>query len=664
MSFKPLCALLASLSVAASLPAHGAERDPEKLPITRVRDLHYGDVLFHFYQDDNFESLTRLGAYERWGRLPSHLPEARLLEGGLYLSLGLHNEAGKRFEELLTPEIPAGVRNRAWFYLGKVWYARGYLDRAESALRSVATTLPPELESEKLHLLANVYLRQGRFDDAIALLNNYKGSPDWLAYARFNVGVALIRQNRLEEADFSLSNIGMLETSSEELLALRDKANLALGFAYLQAEKPGAAKVVLERVRLNGPYSTKALLGAGWAQAALGEYRQALVPWLELRDRNLLDSAVQESYLAVPYAYAKLEANAQAAEFYEAAMLSFDNESASIDGSIERIRTGRMLDTLLESEEQGNYGWFWQLKSLPDAPESRYLYTVLAGNDFQEGLKNYRDLAYMRRTLTRWSDSMDAFDNMVDARQRAYDERVPRTDALLATKQVDDLSQQKIELQSRLADIERRQDAPAIGTAQEREQWARIQRLEQALADGTAGVDPAEIESVRARLRLVKGVLSWRLGEAFKARIYQEKRDLKDLDSALREAQRRWVRVERARTSVTNNTGEFESRIVALNERLGALQQRLLAVRDEQNEFLERAAIAELELQKDRLAAYRVQARFALATIYDRAANTPTPAPGSAPMSPAGAPVPAEGAPVSPEAAPVLPEAAPPEVGP
>ena len=39
-----------------------------------------------------------------------------------------------------------------------------------------------------------------------------------------------------------------------------------------------------------------ALLGVGWADAALGEFKRALVPWLALRKRNLLDSAVQESY--------------------------------------------------------------------------------------------------------------------------------------------------------------------------------------------------------------------------------------------------------------------------------------------------------------------------------------------------------------------------------
>ncbi len=145
---------------AAALPVAG-KAPPDKLPVTRVRDLHYGDVLFYFYQDDNFEAITRLNAYEQWQRLPHHSAEAQLLLGGLYLQLGLHNEAGARFEKLLTPDIPAGVRNRAWFYLGKVWYARGYLDKAEESLRKVQGTLAPELEAEKVHLLANVLMRQG-----------------------------------------------------------------------------------------------------------------------------------------------------------------------------------------------------------------------------------------------------------------------------------------------------------------------------------------------------------------------------------------------------------------------------------------------------------------------------------------------------------------------
>jgi hypothetical protein len=643
--------LLAAAALAAALPLHAARKDPEKIPVTRVQDLHYGDVLFYFYQDDNFEAITRLNAYEQWQLLSHHGPESQLLLGGLYLSLGLHNEAGERFERLLTPQVPAGVRNRAWFYLAKVWYARGYLDRAEGAIRQVQGTLQPALEAEKQHLFANILLRQGKFDEAVMQLRSWRGPTDWMAYAQFNLGVALVRAGKLQDADLFLSRVGMLETSRTEMLALKDRANLALGFAYLQAEMPERARPVLERVRLNGPYSNKALLGTGWADAALGDYRRALVPWMELRDRNLLDAAVQESYLAVPYAFGKLEAAAQSAEFYEGAVASFDAEGVRLDDAISRIRNGNMLDAMLEQEKTDKrYGFFWQLRNLPDAPESRYLYTVLAGHDFQEGLKNYRDLGYMGTTLSRWGESMEAFGNMIDTRERAYAERLPRADTLLASGVADRMQQGKEDLEGRLNTIESEGDVAALGSAQEREQWERIQRLEAALAGAP---DDDETQQIRDRLRLVKGVLYFRLNDAFKARVWRERRTIKDLDLALREAQSRWVRVERARKSVPTNTGEFAARITALQQRIDALQIRLVDAAQKQNGFLAELAVRELEAQKDRLATYQVQARFALATMYDRAANAdllqPDEQPGPAPAAEEGAlPAPTDKAPVDP----------------
>src|ERR1700722_4566614 len=171
--------LMAAVAMLATQSIEAARPDPEKLPPTRIRDLHYGDVLFYVYTDDDFEAITRLNAYEHWNLLPHHEPEAQLLLGGLYLSLGLHNEAGARFEKLLTPDVPATVRNRAWFYLAQVWYARGYLDQAEHAILQVQGVLSPKLEPERQHLHANILLHQGRFDQAVLLLRDWRGSPDW-----------------------------------------------------------------------------------------------------------------------------------------------------------------------------------------------------------------------------------------------------------------------------------------------------------------------------------------------------------------------------------------------------------------------------------------------------------------------------------------------------
>ena len=78
-------------------------------------------MLFYFYQDDYFDSITRLLAAQQLERLPNTRGEAQLLLGGLYLSLGEHVEAGKIFETLLgTANVSENVRNKAWFYLGKV----------------------------------------------------------------------------------------------------------------------------------------------------------------------------------------------------------------------------------------------------------------------------------------------------------------------------------------------------------------------------------------------------------------------------------------------------------------------------------------------------------------------------------------------------------------
>jgi len=657
-------ALLSGLALLAlAAPAVARRHDPEKLPEVRIRDLHYGDALFYYYQHEDFEALTRLSAYEHWNRMPHHQEDAQLLMGGLYLALGMHNEAGQRFEALLKDPVPTGVRNVAWFYLAQVWYARGYLDKAAAALARVNGRMSPDLEAQKELLLGNVLIHQGKYDEAIRLLSAWRGTRIWSVYARFNLGVALVRSGRLADAGSFLTAVGTLPGTTEEMLALKDRSNLALGFAYLQQGEPAKALPALERVRLNGPYSNKALLGTGWAEASLGEYQAALSPWLELRNRNLLDAAVQESYLAVPYAFGKLNANAQSAQYYETAVESFTAESGRLDDAIQRIEQGDILKSVLDGGRGAGqpYGWFWQLKNLPNAPESRYLYAVLAGNDFQEGLKNYRDLVHMGDMLERGGDSMDAFRDMIDTRERAYGERLPRVDALLASGAVTHLEQRNLDLAAELQTLEARHDVAALGTEGEREQWGRIQRIEAALADAP---DTPENTDLRQRLALVKGVLYFRLNDAYNARLWEEHRSLKDLNLALHEARSRWIRVEQARRNVPTNTGEFAARIAALKTRIDALEVRLAATEQAQAGYLARVAVRELDEQKARLAAYQVQARFALADMYDRAAHAagaPAKAPAAEQQGAAEAPQPETSQPLAPQPQAPQPQAPQPE---
>jgi hypothetical protein len=611
--------LLVSLPLSGGVAVAAEKIRDDALPVTQVKDLHYGDVLFQLYLGDDFEALTRLEAYSQWQLLKHHTADAGLLAGGLYLQLGMHNEAGRRFQALLGPNVPAGVRNKAWFYLARVWYARGYFDKTVESLGRIDGRLAGGLDPERLQLLSNALMHLGRYDEAIKLLEGVQGNSEWTAYARFNLGVALVRSNRLADADRQLTAVGTLDSTREELLALKDKANLALGFAYLQAQQPAQAQGPLQRVRLKGAQSNKALLGLGWADAALGQYEQALTPWLELRDRNLLDAAVQEANLAVPYAFGKLGASGQAAEYYEQALKGFAEESARIDVSIGHIRDGSLLAELLKDDAVGSQrGWLWQLKQLPDAPESRYLYPILAGNAFQEGLKNVRDLAYLGTTLGRWDENMVVYSDMIESRERAYAERTPRVDTMLSSGLVAGFDARRQQIEARVNDVIARDDAAALGDPTERAQWQVIEQMEAAIASDPNNPDAVALKD---KLRLAKGVLSWNLQQNYRSRLYAQRRELRQLDQALAEAHNRWLRVQRARESAPTTTGDFAARISKLQERLTALRVHLSQAADTQGRLLADMAISELEVQKERMAQYEVQARFELASMYDRAAE-------------------------------------------
>jgi tetratricopeptide (TPR) repeat protein len=614
-------------AVALALPAlsaAGARADDEGVV---VQDLAYGEVLFEFFQEDYFSALTRLLAAQERGELEHHGPEAELMLGGLYLSYGQHRLAGEIFERVLEQSVDPALHDRAWYFLAKIWQQRGYLPEAEAALARIKGELPAELEPERQMLYAEVLMEQGRFADALATLEAWRRPGDaWVGYAKFNIGVSLVRLGQVEAGARVLDEVGRLDPENPAFGALRDKANVALGYAWLQASRPVEAKPSLQRVRLDGPFSNKALLGVGWSDAETSDYRAALAPWLALRERSLLDSAVQESMLAVPYAFAQLGADKQAADHYVDAIEAFSSEIIRLSQSIDAIEKGELITELLGKRlTQANEasGWYWRLERIPDTVESRYLYELLASNRFQEGLKNYRDLVELNRNLDRWTESLGAFDDILDTRQRAYEQRLPTIDASLSSVDLAALTERRVELASRLQAIERSEDVVALGTVKEQESWQRIESMEAKFA--ALPNDPASDE-MRAKYRFLRGLLLWDLRRDYKARLWAEHKALGDLDRQLREAQRRHHQVSSSRDDWPEKFVALTARIGTLRPRVQGLQESAQVALVRQQEFLQDIAVEELKAQRDRLNTYQVQARFALASIYDRAAARVEPA--------------------------------------
>ena len=157
-----------------------------------------------------------------------------------------------------------------------------------------------------------------------------------------------------------------------------------------------------------------------------------------------------------------------------------------------------------------------------------------------------------------------------------------------------------------------------MGTPEEQRTWQRLKGVEDYL---TAHPDDPDLAAMRDKFRLMKGVLYWRLSAGFKARLWNERRSVKELEAKLKETQKRAVLVRQARELMPTNTDVYAARIAAIRVRMDQLQQRLADLSAEQNRFLQALAIRELEGQKQRIATYQIQARYELAAIYDRAAS-------------------------------------------
>jgi len=131
--------------------------------------------------------------------------------------------------------------------------------------------------------------------------------------------------------------------------------------------------------------------------------------------------------------------------------------------------------------------------------------------------------------------------------------------------------------------------------------------------------DDAEMNTARERTRFAAGALAWRLVDQYPARLWDAQKGMKVIDTTLEEARRRHAALAQAQKDEPARHEQFAQRIVELDRRIQALIPRVAALGKEQQQVVQEIAVAELTRQKERLAGYATEARFAVAQLYDRA---------------------------------------------
>jgi tetratricopeptide (TPR) repeat protein len=602
----------------AARPASGAD----------LKDLYFGEALYHAYQGQYFDALQRLdtelaqyhGLDEpQLDTLHYHINGAEFSVGDFELNYRMHHRAGRAIKAVLEGAVDEAVRNEAAFRLARIHFQKGQLDDALHALARIDGTVPEEIKDDVEFLRANIYMATGRPGEAVAVLERLRSDESLGGFAAYNLGIALLQDGRSQEAIAQLDKAGQLVAGDHAALAIRDKSNLVLGTILFEAADFERAQQSLDRIRLAGPYSNQALLRAGWAEASAEHYDRALVAWNMLVEREPTDAAVQEAMLAVPNAYANLNLHGRAALMYGRALAQFGDQIHRVDASIGSIREGRFLNALIREETRQDKDWVIRLRTLPDAPETYYLMELMASHDFQTALQNYLDLGDLRSRLISWKTSFDAFDDIIQLRGQNYEPLLPGVDAQF--RELD--SRMRLRLEQRKHVEERLQamlTAPRpdyLATAEERIAGERIALIEKQLGDSDS---PASL-ALRQRAARLRGALTWRLETEYHERLTAAYVHLNELKVHVDALTRQYEAFVRTRQAATHSYVGYDDQIQRLRQRVGDALERVNTLMARQGHMIESVAINQLEARRERLVAQQTQARYAVADSYDRAAR-------------------------------------------
>lgn len=235
-------------------------------------------------------------------------------------------------------------------------------------------------------------------------------------------------------------------------LMLRDRANLILGYYYLNSGRHKSSAERFADIRRHSPYANRALIGLGWSKitprdkssiaTADDPYRgkigaeylwsdsedyiawarrrtpfrnawsqvsahqreevvNAMAPWMELVSGDPLDPAVQEAMVIVPYTLLHMGSYEVAIKRYDYADKELRLALIDIQSALDRVANGKMRSTLLALLFDEDNGWSQWLGGVDEHGSEAYILSLLSDPRFLQAIESIKPLADIRNTLNR-----------------------------------------------------------------------------------------------------------------------------------------------------------------------------------------------------------------------------------------------------------------------
>ncbi len=560
-----------------------------KKPIV-LQDLAYGNILFEYYRGNILDALNAILVAQKRGLLTHHSQSARLLSGVIYLDLGMIARAKNIFDELLTEDdLKSELLSQLEFYLGKIHYRQSDYQEATFRLKRSVDFVEPDLKDDACIMLSNMALYRKDLESARQWLSLVRQDTRLVFFTRYNLGISFLREENIQQAAPLLNDIYGLtgeedkrdyEKSIEKqyekdktINSLQDKARVALAYYYLSNKNYTTAREHFLKIRLSSLHSNKALLGMGWSYLNEGAYNKALSYWLELQKRDIRDIAVQESLLAVPFAYQKLSSMQSALDNYLLAAEKFQQQISFINQIMLEIDQSELIEKFIKKITDANAKFdeiTVQDSQLLDDKFDYYLFELISQHQFNEKFKNYQKLGKLSTILSYWKEQLPLFDSILQTNQQRFEERIPKTESYLAEGSILKYKRELIDIKLNMLAVEYNQKLHVLANEQELKIISRINRVLKSLAK-----IPADKITNEQKLKInrAQGIMRWHMERNRPERLWDIKRQAVLIEEMLEEASVR-------KQALFNAREIAEGRFAGFKEGVSEGTQKLLALRN------------------------------------------------------------------------------------
>ena len=428
-----------------------------------VRDLKFGTILFDYYQQNYFNSLIGYEVAKARGELKHQKNEARLLQGGMTLSYGLPQQAEDIFLDLLKQQVSEPDRNKAWFYLAKLYYQKGETDKATETLALVKGEIPQEIKREFNYLATLINIHNDHLDIAEqAIAASAKGSV-YEPYLMFNLAASQLSRGLIGDSEINFQRvIDYTKThKDEEFAVLADRAKQALAHVDVEQNDLLSAWGHLQNVRTTGLYSNRALLSYGWTAIKLERYTQAIPALKALDQRSISIAEVQEAKVLLAHLYEQQGAHRTALKHYLLAEKAFASGVDAIGGARRVIAGQRIPQEFVRNLEamMDETDWYGSEPSLDYNKLTPFLIELMSSNPFHIVIKELRDLYALQDNLNYWRRQADEHQLIIRHRQQGWssDSLAKFVEENQATKDQMEIKVSELQLHSVALSVEEQQ---------------------------------------------------------------------------------------------------------------------------------------------------------------------------------------------------------------